>query len=46
MSKSCTTPDETLCRIQREEETGAEIETISHGFSVILTLEALKILFI
>lgn len=46
MSKSCTTPDATLCRIQREEETGAEIQTISHGFSVIRTLEILKIVFI
>lgn len=45
MSKSRPTPDATLCRIQRE-ETGAETQTISHGFSVILTLEILKIVFV
>lgn len=45
MSKSCPTPEATLCRIQGE-ETGAEIQTISHGFSVILALESLKIVFI
>lgn len=44
MSKS--TPDATLSRIQREEETGAEIQIISHGVSVMLTPEILKIVFI